>query len=122
MYVIFIDIKDNVEKKKELVVDARSAGRFNGTSPEPREGLRSGCIPNSINIPYTEVLKDGKFRSEQELMEIFNNRINDDRPLVFSCGSGITACIILLAAEIIGKKDMAVYDGSWTEWAQLEQG
>lgn len=116
----FADVKNNIRAKEELVVDARSSGRFNGTSPEPRKDLRGGCIPNSVNIPYTEVLENGKFKSKKELKDIFESRVKPNQPLVFSCGSGITACIILLASEIIGIKDTAVYDGSWTEWAQLE--
>ena len=116
----FTDIKSNLNVQKELVVDARSSGRFNGTSPEPRKDLRGGCIPGSVNIPYTEVLENGKYKSLNELKAIFESQITNEQPLVFSCGSGITACIILLASEIIGKKETAVYDGSWTEWAQLE--
>ena len=116
----FTDVKSNLKAQEELVVDARSSGRFNGTSPEPRKDLRGGCIPGSVNIPYTEVLENGKYKSKQELKAIFESQITNEQPLVFSCGSGITACIILLASEIIGKKETAVYDGSWTEWAQLE--
>jgi len=116
----FTDVKSNLKAQEELVVDARSSGRFNGTSPEPRKDLRGGCIPGSVNIPYTEVLENGKYKSLNELKAIFESQITNEQPLVFSCGSGITACIILLASEIIGKKETAVYDGSWTEWAQLE--
>ncbi len=113
-------IKENIESGNELVVDARSAGRFNGTEPEPREGLRSGSIPNSVNIPFQDVLQDGKYKTKEELTKIFGAVILEDKPLVFSCGSGLTACILLLASELIGEKETSVYDGSWTEWAQLE--
>ena len=116
----FTAVKSNLKTQQELVVDARSSGRFNGTAPEPRKDLRGGCIPNSVNIPYTEVLENGKFKSKEELTVIFENKIKSNLPLVFSCGSGITACIILLASKIIGINETAVYDGSWTEWAQLE--
>ncbi len=112
-------IQSNIQSNESLVLDARSSGRFNGTAPEPRKGLRSGSIPNSINLPFTEVLKDGKFRNEQELIQLFSKLSIEDKPIVFSCGSGITACIILLAAEIASVNQKSVYDGSWTEWASL---
>lgn len=113
-------IKLNISKQNAVVIDARSAGRFNGTAPEPREGLRSGCIPNSINLPYTEVLEEGKFKAIPELKALFKNLKTANKPFVFSCGSGVTACIILLASEMVMQHSTAVYDGSWTEWAQLE--
>lgn len=111
----------NVQSKEQLLVDARSEGRFNGTEDEPRKGLRNGSIPNSINIPYTSVLEGGKFKSKEELKLLFNDRIPVDVPLIFSCGSGITACIVLLAAELVLDNRKSVYDGSWTEWASLFQ-
>lgn len=97
------------------VVDARAENRFNGTQAEPRKGLRSGHIPNSINIPFDRVLNKGFLRSPEELAAIF--AAVDDRPLIFSCGSGVTACILALAAHEINRKEIRVYDGSWTEWA-----
>lgn len=112
-------IKTNIREKEFLLIDARSSGRFYGTEKEPRKGLRSGHIPNSINIPYTSVLDNGKFKSIKELREIFKVIDNDDRPIAFSCGSGITACIVLLAAEMVLKNPTSLYDGSWTEWATL---
>jgi thiosulfate/3-mercaptopyruvate sulfurtransferase len=103
------------------VIDARSKGRFDGTAPEPREGLKSGSIPYSINIPFQEVLADGKLKSKDELNDIFEIVKDNDRPKVFTCGSGLTACIILLAAKHIGINDLSIYDGSWTEWATKTQ-
>ena len=99
------------------VVDARSKGRFDGTAPEPREGLRSGSIPYSMNIPFQEVLENGFLKSKSQLEEIFHEVKANKRPKVFSCGSGLTACILLLAAKHIGIDDLSIYDGSWTEWA-----
>jgi len=114
-------VKDNISTQNSLVVDARSAGRFNGTEPEPRKGLRGGNIPNSVNIPFKNLLnEEGKYKSKEELTSIFNTTIPEDKPLVFSCGSGITACVVLLASEGILENDKAVYDGSWTEWALRE--
>tara|TARA_R110002049_G_scaffold33535_13_gene110432 strand:+ start:2159 stop:2980 length:822 start_codon:yes stop_codon:yes gene_type:complete len=113
-------VKENIDSGNELVVDARSTGRFNGTTPEPRTGLRSGSIPNSVNIPFENVLEDGKYKSQEELTAIFEGIIAEDKPLVFSCGSGLTACIILLASVLVQEQETSVYDGSWTEWAQLE--
>ena len=111
------DIKINLKTEKGLLIDARSKGRFNGTAPDPRPTLKSGHIPNAVNLPYTEVLNNGKLKSKEELTQLFNKIQINDLPLIFSCGSGITACILNLAAEQVVKNEKAVYDGSWTEWA-----
>jgi len=115
------EVKEMIGKEDYIILDARSEGRFNGTSPEPREGLSSGHIPNSKNLPYTNVLSDGRMKPKEELEKIFDNISIDDKPITFSCGSGLTACIVLLGAEIISKKSLSVYDGSWTEWAQKQK-
>jgi len=117
----YSSIQLNIETNKELLIDARSNGRYNGNEPEPRKGLRSGHIPYSINIPYSTVLENGKFKSEAELIPIFNALKNEKRPLIFSCGSGVTACIVLMASELILQNKKSVYDGSWTEWVLREQ-
>jgi thiosulfate/3-mercaptopyruvate sulfurtransferase len=106
-------ILENIKTKEAVLIDARSQDRFHATHEEPRAGLRSGHIPGSINVPYTELLKEGKYKSKEELTEIL--KLND-QPLLFTCGSGITACIVLLACELISDNPKAVYDGSWTEW------
>ncbi|ADV47679.1 3-mercaptopyruvate sulfurtransferase [Cellulophaga algicola DSM 14237] len=119
MVVDFNSVLENTISEVAILIDARSQGRFNGTAAEPRKDLRSGSIPNSINIPYTTVLDNHKFKDKTELLQLFENVKNDVRPLVFSCGSGVTACILLLASELVGiKNKKSVYDGSWTEWAQ----
>lgn len=112
-------VKSNIQTQKGTLIDARSSGRFIGTEPEPREGLRSGSIPNSCNLPYAEVLENGFFKSKEKLQEIFASLEDNEKPFVFSCGSGVTACILLLAANIAGYQNLSVYDGSWTEWASL---
>ncbi|EDP96463.1 sulfurtransferase [Kordia algicida OT-1] len=104
---------------KSIILDARSAARFTGEQPEPRAGLRSGQIPTSQNLPYTEVLENNHFKSKAALKTIFESFYKEDAPFIFSCGSGITACILALAAEHAGFDDYAVYDGSWTEWGTL---
>jgi thiosulfate/3-mercaptopyruvate sulfurtransferase len=98
------------------VLDARSHCRFEGTSPEPRKGLPSGRIPYSSNIPFCEVLDDSRLKSKAELEKIFKPFVSNSK-IIFSCGSGITACILALAYNYIGKYNYTVYDGSWTEWA-----
>ena len=111
------EVLQNIDQDLFHVVDARSQGRFDGSAPEPREGLKSGHIPNSSNLPYPEVL-DGYFlKSAIELSEVFETSAQD-KPLVFSCGSGLTACILALANYIRTEQVSPVYDGSWTEWAQ----
>jgi len=112
------DVLGNVEARAELVLDARAAGRFTGEVPEPRAGMRSGHIPGSRSLPYTELLhEDGTFRSADELRARFVAAGADGtRPLVTSCGSGVTACILTLGALLARLPQGAVYDGSWTEW------
>jgi len=101
------------------IMDARSENRFNGTAPEPRKDLRSGHIPTSINLPYTKLIEDGKMIAKEKMSAIFNELGRKDDRLIFSCGSGITACILALGAEITGRTNISVYDGSWTEWGSL---
>lgn len=108
-------ILENIQAKEALLVDARSTDRFHGETEEPRVGLRSGHIPGSINIPFTQLLKDGKYLPKEELKKILEPQ---DKPLLFTCGSGVTACIDLLAYELISDNPKAIYDGSWTEWGQ----
>ncbi len=99
------------------IIDARSKARFFGEVPEPREGLRSGHIPNSICLPFQDLMVDGHIKPCTELEPVFNElAVKDDQAFIFSCGSGITACILLLAAHQLGLRNVSVYDGSWTEW------
>ena len=111
------EILENTQTEEFLLIDARSSGRFNGTENEPRKSLRSGNIPNSINIPYSWVLENGLFKSKDALIEAFKSIEKESRGLIFSCGSGVTACIVLLASELVMENEKYVFDGSWTEWA-----
>lgn len=98
------------------VVDARSAGRFRGEAPEPRASLRSGHMPGALNLPFNEVVNaDGTLKSADELKAVFAH-VDLDRPIVTTCGSGVTASVLALALARLGRFDVAVYDGSWTEW------
>ncbi len=100
------------------ILDARSNPRFRGLEPEPRAGLKSGHIKGSKNVHYALLInEDGTMKSADALREIFSQQqIAFSSPIIASCGSGVTACIIALALEIIGKKDIPIYDGSWSEW------
>jgi thiosulfate/3-mercaptopyruvate sulfurtransferase len=102
------------------VVDMRSRGRFEGTEPEPRPGLRSGHIPGSRNVPYASLVNErGLLRSETELRAIIERAGIDVRqPVIATCGSGVTACSLLLALHVLGVPDPSLYDGSWSEWGQ----
>ncbi|MFV8337028.1 sulfurtransferase [Flavobacterium sp. RSP29] len=93
-------ILENIQTKNAVLIDARAENRFKGIGDEPRPGLRNGHIPGSINIPYTQLLQNGKFLPKEELLTILKT---DDKPLLFTCGSGITACIDLIAYELISK-------------------
>lgn len=103
------------------VIDARSEDRFLGMTPEPRPGMRSGHIPKSINIPFEEVLDNGRYKSQEQLKLVFDQKGVENQFLTFSCGSGLTACIVLLAAQMSLNNQTALYDGSWAEWGQLPQ-
>lgn len=111
------DMINNLHTKTAVVLDARSYGRFSGEAPEPREGLPSGHIPGSVNLPFKKVLDGHHYRSKGELQQLFSELDTGDKPLIFSCGSGLTACITLLASEMVMENPKSVYDGSWTEWA-----
>ncbi|CAM1367188.1 conserved hypothetical protein [Tenacibaculum litoreum] len=101
----------------KVILDARSKGRFYATEPEPRKDLRGGHIPGSKSLPYKELQVNGKMKSKEELQNIFSEINPKKEEMIFSCGSGITACILALGAEEAGNTNYSVYDGSWTEWA-----
>ncbi len=106
-------------RSASLVLDARSAQRFHAQAPEPRPGIPSGHMPNARNLPFDRLLRDGQLRSRAELEAEFEMLgVHEDTPVVTSCGSGMTAAIISLALAEIGHTAHALYDGSWTEYAQ----
>ena len=99
------------------IADARSRGRFFGKEPEPRPGIRSGHIPKSCNIPISTLLENGKLKGNKSLAEAFHaGGIDIERPVITTCGSGVTACGLALALAVLGNHDTLVYDGSWCEW------
>lgn len=110
-------VLDSIGHKSYQILDARSKSRFSGKEPEPRAELKLGHIPSSICLPFNELLQNGVFKSKEQLKAIFAPLVNStNTQLVFSCGSGVTACILALAADECGYKDYIVYDGSWSEW------
>ncbi|WP_339917912.1 sulfurtransferase [Yeosuana marina] len=115
----FNDVKQASLSKSHTIMDARSEARFKSLVPEPREGLRSGTIPNSVNLPYEDLLDGNQLKSKEGIEAKFQKLANKDDAIIFSCGSGITACILALGAEMSGYKNISVYDGSWTEWGSL---
>jgi thiosulfate/3-mercaptopyruvate sulfurtransferase len=100
------------------IVDARSAERFAGKAPEPRPGLRSGHMPRSFNVPYGKLIDNGHLAPRARIEAAFTEAgVDLDKPIITSCGSGITAAILLFALEAIGREPKGLYDGSWSEWA-----
>jgi len=103
--------------KSAHIVDARATARFNGVAAEPRPGLRSGHIPGSLNLPWRAVVQSGEIKPKDEIKALFAQAGLDlTRPVITTCGSGVTAAILLLALASIDKHDVALYDGSWAEW------
>ncbi len=108
----------NVDSDREQVIDARAAARFAGVVPEPRPGMRGGHIPGSLNLPYTEVVSPSGTVLPLDVLRQKFDAIGVDltRPIVLTCGSGTSACGLALALELLGAPEVAVYDGSWSEW------
>ena len=106
------------EARAAQVLDARSAGRFAGTEPEPRAGLRGGHIPGSLNLPYETLYRpDGTLKAPDELgAAVRAAGVDLGKPIVTTCGSGVTASVLALGLYLLGRRDVAVYDGSWSEW------
>ena len=112
-------VLESISDSKKQIIDARSTGRFNATALEPRKEIRNGRIPTSKNMPYTAVLDTNYLKNKEALKTIFQKMDSDKKSMYFSCGTGITACILALAATVSGFSNIAVYDGSWTEWGSL---
>lgn len=109
-------VLDSLDDDRSQVLDARSAGRFNGTAPEPRPGVRGGHMPSSKNLPFPEVLDGITLKNAAELERILAPLASREQTVITSCGSGITACVLTLAAWEAGYRNLVVYDGSWAEW------
>jgi len=111
-------VRRNIETEKNQVLDARSKGRFEGSEPEPRAGLRAGRIPGSLNLPFNQLFNEnGTLQSNDGLTQLYSTAgIEKSSPVITSCGSGITACVLAFGLHMIGHRQVAVYDGSWTEW------
>lgn len=114
------EVLNSLNVKTTTILDARSNDRFMGLVDEPREGLRVGHIPNSKNLPYSDLIVNGKFNDSIAKSRL-NELVQKNNNVIFSCGSGITACILALGAEMAGIDNLSVYDGSWTEWGSLHQ-
>ena len=117
------EVRENIDSGAAQLLDARSAGRFKGTDPEPRKGVRPGHIPGSLNLPFDRLLdaSDKTVLQPDALGDEFRRAgVDVDKPVIASCGSGITACVLALGLHMAGHRDVAVYDGSWSEWGAGE--
>jgi thiosulfate/3-mercaptopyruvate sulfurtransferase len=111
------DVRMALTSEGAQVVDARSAERFSGKAPEPRPGLRSGHMPGSFNVPYSRLVENGRLLPRERIQAAFVEAgVDLDKPIITTCGSGLTAAILTLALESIGREPKGLYDGSWAEW------
>lgn len=109
-----------IDNEKVSIIDARAKERFLGEVPEERKGVRSGHMPSAINLPINEILNNKTMKNAYQLAQVFEALMPQKQRMIFSCGSGVTACILALAAKIAGYDALSVYDGSWSEWGANE--
>ncbi len=110
------DVQMALNDGSTQIVDARSAGRFAGSEAEPRAGLRSGHMPGALNVPFTEIVENGRLATPEKIAQVFaKHGVDTDKPMITSCGSGVTAAVLTLGLDALGKR-ARIYDGSWSEW------
>jgi thiosulfate/3-mercaptopyruvate sulfurtransferase len=115
------DVQAALDKGSAQVVDARPANRFLGEAPEPRPGVRSGHMPGALNVPVTTLVEEGRLIAPERIARLFASAgVDVDKPVITSCGSGVTAATLWLALDAIGKEPKALYDGSWSEWGSRD--
>ena len=116
------DVRRALDLGNAQVVDARPGDRFRGEAPEPRAGVRSGHIPGSLNLPFTEIVENGRLKDPAAIAAALARAgIAPDRPVITSCGSGVSAAILSVALDSIGRPARAIYDGAWAEWGSREE-
>ncbi len=115
------DVQTALAANTAQVVDARPADRFRGEAPEPRPGLRSGHMPGSLNVPSSALIENGSLATPERIQQAFAaGGVDIDRPVITTCGSGVTAAILWFALDALGREPQALYDGSWAEWGSRD--